>query len=269
MTCVLYAFGEKGRNNLLKIGTCSKSGADRFKECVSTNSRGIDIVAIWPMRDKAEMQSAERRVHSMFDRLSGASGREWFDVGERSSAVERISHELNRRPLAEIPFDAAGILSKPYDMLREASDVYSPRGLGHPIKCQRRIWLHEEIGGEYRKISHNTWWVARRSTGSNAKQITYNTSAIRPASCWEWPLEDHEQTAARWHEINPLIVAIWEEAVRRFGIDGPPVIRCGWTTKALSELEAWLADAGLRRRTFTLGSPPPIGTKDYAVSSLK
>jgi hypothetical protein len=204
----------------------------------------------------------------LFPVLTGASGIEWRRVASRREAIGQISANLGAYPLEVLPFDAEALASKPYDMLREKLDIYKPAGTGRSLQCQRRIWVHQEDGpGGIRKISHNTWWVAARSTKSNAKQVTYNTRRIWPMSCWEWPLVEANQTPEHWRGINPLIVEIWEQAVAVFGMAGPPAVKCGWTAAEMQDIYAWLSDKGLRQRSFVIGCASPPGTTD-AVKAL-
>lgn len=259
---VLYVFGETGRPDVVKIGTCSKGGVDRFKEGFCTNPRGLDVIAIWRCRDVGAMRVAERLAHQGLCRLADASGIEWFRL-DRSEVIPRIQSRCSfgAPDFAgdTTPFDTFALYNgAPYDMLRELKDVYKS------IQLQRRIWIHTESEEDgYRKISHNTWWHAKRSTSSNEKPLTYNTRQVQPYGCFEIPLDT---TSPNWEENcankNCQIEEIWQELVQQYGADLPPALRCGWSTVSVFELEKAIIGRGLRRIELNPNNPPP-GTKDF------
>lgn len=231
---VIYVFSETGRNDLVKIGTCSKGGWERFREGAFMNPRGLDAVSLWLMPDTETSRKMERNAHKLFRKLENADGKEWF-CAKRDHAISQISELFEREPdytASDMPFSTSELYySDKYDELSERGDCYKGR------LVRRRIWLHEELGGEFRKISQNTWWCEPGSRSTNAKRTTYNTRRMRPVVCLALPVDD---CAPNWEALaaqaNERTLSIWEAVVAERGASDRPAGRVGWTVDSLEQL---------------------------------
>src|SRR5690554_2156809 len=93
----LYIFAEQNRDDIVKIGKCSKGGFTRFQAGAFMNSRLLEVVAMWKMKDDAAAKAAETCVRKKFPKYRPADGREWFIVS-RAEAIEWISNNIAHRP---------------------------------------------------------------------------------------------------------------------------------------------------------------------------
>jgi hypothetical protein len=262
----LYLCAERGTAGLVKIGTCSKSGLDRFKEAFCVNPRGLDVLGLWIFPDVSAMRAAEAQAHRGLPRFETASGREWFALS-REDARRHLTTLFGAPHCGPdaIPFDVDALYAgPPYDMLRERNDTYAPKGSGVRHQLKRRIWIHSEEGPDaFNKISHNTWWCYRRSEASNNKPVTYNTRRFVPVRCYEFPVLEGADWEEQVRRSNDCVVVMWQAAVDRWSADLPPALRCGWTRAGVDELAGPLIEAGMTALVFGEHIPAPRGTKDW------
>lgn len=174
---VVYVVKEQGRDDLVKIGRCHKRGRRRFYENAHMNPRMLDIVAMWRMESKKDAEDKEDEAQSLFTSYTVCRGTEWYWASP-DEAVEKISKVLgvpDYKPGGTMPFKVSAIYSgNAHDELREKGDIYTPRGAETGYRVQQRMWVHEEVGGPYRKVSHNTWWRGIKGKTSNDKCLTFN-----------------------------------------------------------------------------------------------
>lgn len=251
---VIYVFSEPGRSDIVKIGTCSKGGWERFREGAFMNPRGLDVVAMWQMPDTAATSLREREAHKLFRRLEGADGNEWF-VADRDQALARLTQLFGRAPdflNGNLPFSVEGLYtSDRYDELSERSDRYKGR------LVQRRIWLHTERGGEFTKVSQNTWWCEANSRSTNAKRITYNTRRMSPAACLAIAVDE---ASPEWEPLveaaNSKTMDAHRQLVDEFAVRDLPSGRVGWTRTAPERLVEELISHGFSSLDLDPGRPP-------------
>lgn len=251
---VIYVFGEPGRSDIIKIGTCSKGGWERFREGAFMNPRGLEVLAMWRMPDTAATRLREREAHKLFQRLEGADGKEWF-VADRDQAVARLALLFGSGPdfrNGSLPFSVEALYtSDRYDELSERGDRYKGR------LVQRRIWLHTERGGEFTKVSQNTWWCEANSRSTNAKRITYNTRRMSPAACFAISVDE---TSPQWEPLveaaNARTMGAYQQLVDEFAVRDLSSGRVGWTRTAPERLIEELKLLGFTSMNLDPGLPP-------------
>jgi len=223
------------------------------------NPRGLDVVAMWTFSDTPSMRRGEKRAHAGLQRYELADGREWFMASPADATAKLTSlFGAPKYQKESLPFNVEEMYAgKPYDEFRELRDKFKRR------QVQRRIWIHREIGGQFRKISHNTWWCESSSRASNAKRTTYNTFRLEAVACLSISVDETDlDWEGKVSETNPCIVEIWDLMVARHGIDGPPALNVGWTSTAAEELVAELKGLGLVSLELD-PSRPPRGIKSH------
>lgn len=251
---VLYVFEEPGRSDVVKIGTCSKGGWERFREGAFMNPRGLDVIAMWRLQDTAITRALESDARKLYRRLDDADGREWF-YAERDQVVPMLSRLIGKEPdfLKEnLPFSVSELYSEDkYDELGERGDRYKGR------LVQRRIWIHEEIGGEFRKVSQNTWWCESGSRSTNAKRTTYNTRRLGPVACLAIPIDE---TAPDWETLveiaNKRTVCTYLRILENFAVCDRPSGRVGWTRASSEQLTDELIGLGFKKLEIDPQRPP-------------
>ncbi|MEQ9330217.1 hypothetical protein [Thalassobaculum sp.] len=251
---VVYVFSEPERSDLTKIGTCSKGGWERFREGAFMNPRGLDVVAMWTMPDTTTASLREREAHKLFRRLEGADGREWFHA-DRDQAVARLTLLFGREPDyrgTNLPFSVDELFSSDrYDELSERGDRYKGR------LVQRRIWIHSELGGEFTKVSQNTWWCEANSRSTNAKRITYNTRLMSPVACLALVVDE---ASPEWEALieaaNRRTLSTYQQIADQFAVRDRPSGRVGWTRTAPDRLVEELMSLGFTSLELDPARPP-------------
>ena len=251
---VIYVFFEPGRTDIAKIGMCSKGGFERFREGAFMNPRGLDVMAMWRVPDTDSARRWEGQAHKHFEMLPGADGKEWYRASP-VDAVARITREFGRSPDFigdSLPFSVFELYETDlYDELSEKGDRYKER------LVRRRIWIHEERGGEFRKISQNTWWCEKGSRSTNAKRTTYNTRRMEPIACFALPVEE---SSPEWETLavaaNQETLAVYREIVERFGRKDQPAGRVGWTREKLDSLVEEITAMGFDSLALNPDRPP-------------
>lgn len=251
---VIYVFAEPKRSDAIKIGKCSKGGWTRFRAGVFMNPRGLEIVAMWRVENEAAAKLKEGEAHRLFRSLEGADGDEWF-IADRDQALARLTLLFGREPdfrNGNLPFSVEALYtSDRYDELSERGDRYKGR------LVQRRIWLHAERGGEFTKVSQNTWWCEANSRSTNAKRITYNTRRMSPIACFAISVDE---TSPKWEPLveaaNAQTMGAYQQLVDEFAVRDLPSGRVGWTRSAPERLIEELKLLGFTSLNLDPGLPP-------------
>tara|TARA_E500000318_G_scaffold107527_1_gene116957 strand:+ start:11654 stop:12460 length:807 start_codon:yes stop_codon:yes gene_type:complete len=251
---VIYVFGEPGRSDIIKIGTCSKGGWERFREGAFMNPRGLEVFAMWQMPDTATTRLQERNAHKLFRRLEGADGKEWF-ISDRDQAVARLTLLFGKEPdfrNENLPFSVEALYtSDRYDELSERGDRYKGR------LVQRRIWIHSERGGEFTKISQNTWWCEPASRSTNSKRITYNTRRMNPVACLAIAIDETcHDWGAQVEASNAKTMSVYQHLVEEFAVRNLPSGRVGWTRTAPDRLIEELVELDFTNMDLDPNRPP-------------
>lgn len=241
----VYLIAEIDRDDIVKIGTCQNGGQERFKEGAYVNPRGLRFIASWRMANKMDAAFAERAAHTLFTPYAPADGKEWFEASPEK-AIVGITTTLGRPPDLGPENPPSWALNfydgKVYDEFR---DLGAKEGFYKGRLVQRRIWVHEEEGTEFKKISCNTWWCEPKSRSSNDKRTTFNTCRLRYVACLAIPVPEE---AMDWEErvriANLRTVEVYQQAVGRFGLTDKPTGRAGWTLAELPEILMFLSDRG-------------------------
>jgi hypothetical protein len=251
---MLYIFSEPDRPDLVKIGKCSKGGKTRFRAGAFMNPRGLMVEAMWAMPDDSTAKVMENCAHQLYPKLKNADGKEWF-CADRDLAVSELTAMVGRVPdhtANNLPFSLEDIFKNDnFDNLSEKGDRHNGR------LVQRRIWIHQELGGDFSKISQNTWWCESGSVSTNAKRTTYNSRRMHPVECLVIAINENDPN---WDELvteaNQETLSVWAAIVEEHGIQDRPCGKVGWSADGPRKLRQVVENMGLVRLALDPDRPP-------------
>src|SRR5690625_4520475 len=155
---------------------------------------------------------------------------------------------------------------KVYDEFR---DLGGKAGRYKGRLVQRRIWIHQEGGSGFRKISCNTWWCEPKSRSSNDKRTTFNTCRLRYVAGAAIPVPEE---APDWEDLvkaaNVRTLEVYQEAVDHFGLTDRPSGRAGWTVAEPGKILGCLTERGFSSIPVD-PLKPPRGVKSLTYRSRR